>query len=49
MFNRREQVSNIFRHIKMNVSLCECTVVIELTHYATAHFEGFVLATEWTP
>ena len=33
----------------MNLSVCKCMVVIVLTHYATAHFEGFVLATERTP
>jgi hypothetical protein len=48
MFNRREQISNIFRHIKMKFSVCKSTVLILLTHYATAHFEGFVLANERT-
>jgi len=49
MFTRHEQISNIFRHIKMKFSVCKCTVLILLTRYATAHFEGFVLANERTP
>jgi hypothetical protein len=35
----------ILSHIKMNFSVGKCTVVILLTHYATAHFEGFMLVT----